>query len=169
MVFTEELSLQALTRFQLEVDMRQYASVVYDDNTQKLLRDWTRSYGIEQTVTYGGRRIDPSEWVFHTTIVYSITDTNIPNGVWKLDAPMSAAVCGIDMYGHNKNVPVLLVDVVGDICHVRDIFIKLGMVDEWPIFSPHVSITYNRVVSPPTTIPDFNLIFDKIRIEALIE
>lgn len=150
-------------------ETRKYISVIYDDTTQEKLRSYCVKNGFDLSKKYNGEDQKITDFVFHTTVFYSTTTHKIKNEI-KDFHPSEAYAVSFDMFGQNYDVPVLKLDSEA-IYNLREYYKnKYNMEDEWADFKPHISLSYNRVDLPDIDnipLPDFVLIFDKIKIEDL--
>jgi 2'-5' RNA ligase len=102
------------------------------------------------TKSYSGGEISPEEFDFHTTMFYSVEPPTspIPNGHSKV-RPLTLTVKGIDLFGPNKNIPVLVMEPSAELLEVRKyIAEKHGLFDSWPEYKPHLTISYNYTGGP---------------------
>lgn len=153
----------------LGLKSRKYVAVIYDDETQKNLREFYQNNGVDLTVSYNGNPQAAEEFEFHTTIFYSTTlHDKSWVGSYEL-AGGSAIPIGYELFGLDKNVPVLKVDRSGVISYLRTVMSRIhDMEDAWPEYKPHISISYNKDQIPDIAnlpIPTFPLTFNKYVIE----
>lgn len=150
-------------------ETKKYISIIYDDETQQKLRNYCIKNGFDLTTKYNGEKQNPEDFKFHTTIFYSTTNHQIKNEISK-HKPSEVYAKSFDLFGENKDVPVLKVesDALSELrSHFEN---EYNMEDEWPDFNPHVSLSYNRDNLPNMngiSLPDFTLVFDKLKIEDL--
>lgn len=146
---------------------RKYVAVQYDVTTQRKLREWAKENGFDLTTRYDGTSQSEEDFDFHTTIFYTTSEHDIPNHK-KVIAPSGVAkVTGITMLGHNKDIPVLEIHspmVLRMRRHYADVH---GMKDEWPEYTPHVSVSYSKNLPDISKVklPTFDLTFNEIKIE----
>jgi hypothetical protein len=147
---------------------RKYISVVYDTESQKLLRKWALENGFDLTKSYSGNNQVIEDFEFHTTIIYSKNEKYITNQAL-IRSPTEVIITGIKMLGENYDIPVLSLSASGAINQARLFYEGIGLEDFWPSFNPHISISYSKElpdinkVKLPTFVPKF----DKITIEDL--
>jgi hypothetical protein len=149
---------------------RKYVAVVYDDDSQKKLREWATDNGFDLTVKYNGDEQDPKDFNFHTTIFHSVNEVNLRNSQNK-EKPTEVIISGIKFLGENKDIPVLSLSLSGGLKDIREHFERLGLEDEWPTYKPHISLSYAKKQIDVSNIklPDFRPKFDKIKIEDIEE
>lgn len=149
---------------------RKYIAVYYDDETQQKLRDYCVKNGFDLTLDDGEQQ--PIEnFKFHTTIFYTVSEHKITNEIKTLEQKSAIAV-GFDLLGENHDIPVLTIES-SDILDIRKHFEnKYNMKDEWPEYKPHVSLSYAKENLPDLTtilLPDFELTFDKLKIDDILK
>ena len=156
--------------FRVGVPKPKYVAITYTDETQERLRVWAEEQGFDLTYKFGGSRISPDQFEFHTTVMYSESEHVIPNVIIP-QIPDEVHVVGIDYFGEEKDIPVLKVD--GD--HLRRLrkgFEEMGMVDAWKgKWQPHISLSYARKDLPAmefVDMPTFPLEYDEYKIEDVI-
>ena len=149
---------------------RKYVSVIYDDSTQKDLRKWAISNNIDLTTKYSGVSQDVEDFEFHTTIYYSLNPIYMTNRVSKL-LSSKAFFEGFDFLGYENDIPVMKIENIGVISQIREFFSGYGIVEEWPSFNPHISLSYARqnINLDALTEPKFDLIFDRVVVEDIEE
>jgi hypothetical protein len=147
---------------------RKYVSVVYDDSSQLLLRNWALENGFDLTTSYSGNIQPMEDFKFHTTIVYSKNEKYLTNQTLTR-SPTKVIVTGIKMLGENYDAHVLSLCAIGPINQARLFYEEIGLVDYWPTFNPHISISYSKVLPDMSKVklPTFTPTFDKIKIEDL--
>lgn len=147
---------------------RKYIAVIYDEATQINLRKWCAENDFDLSISYSGNHKEPSDFEFHTTIIYSENAVdNIINDVINVNKTYIDAI-GFDLFGENADIPVLLVKSES-LNAIRKCYENIGLVDYWPIFSPHISLTYAKNINVDKLLPTFSLSYDKIVIEDLEE
>jgi hypothetical protein len=149
---------------------RKYVSVIYDDNTQKALREWAISNNLDLTTRYSGTSQKVEDFEVHTTIYYSLNHIHMINRVSKL-LPSEAFFEGFDFLGYENDIPVMKIENIGVISQIREFFSGYGIVEEWPSFNPHISLSYARqqINLDTLTKPKFDLIFDRVVVEDIEE
>lgn len=150
---------------------RKYIAIQYDDETSEKLRNWAASNGFDLSVKFSGEKQDPNDFDFHTTVFYSSNESNLEDGLYSVEkTPIE--IVGFDMLGPDKNVPVLKVTGL-DLLLLRKFYAeRYGLVDEWPEYKPHVSLSYSRNNLPDISgllLPDFVLYYDKVKIRDVKE
>lgn len=145
-----------------------YIAIEYNDETQDKLRNYCEQNGFDLTKTYSGNEQSPENFVFHTTIFYSITKHNIENTIKYFKESKAVTPVSFEMIGHESNIPVIRV-MSDDLKSLRTHYeTEYGMKDEWPEWKPHISLSYSRNNIPDTEnidLPDFPLYFNKLIIE----
>jgi hypothetical protein len=147
---------------------RKYVSVVYDDASQLLLRNWALENGFDLTTSYSGNIRPIEDFKFHTTIVYSKNEKYLTNQTLTRSTT-GVIITGVKMLGENYDIPVLSLSAAGAIKQAKLFYEEIGLVDYWPTFNPHISISYAKVLPDMSKIklPTFTPKFDKIVIEDL--
>lgn len=149
---------------------RKYVAVIYDDDSQKKLREWATDNGFDLTVKYDGDEQDPEDFDFHTTIFYSMNETNLRNGMTG-ETPTEVIITGIKFLGENEDIPVLSLSFSGGLKDIREYFERLGLEDEWPTYKPHISLSYakKQIDISNIKLPGFRPKFNKIKIRDIKE
>lgn len=150
---------------------RKYIAVYVDEETNSKLVKYCMENGIDLSVEYSGDPIKPEEFKFHITIIYStsyhddidLTQMEGPIG------PFTMTPTGFEFYGEENNI--LVIEFERGYAHVlREWFDeKFNMKDEWPVYKPHLSMSYSGSNNIPQKLPDFPLVFDKIKIKNIEE
>lgn len=145
---------------------RKYISVQYDKESQNKLRDWAIKNGFNLSVKFNGTEQDPKEFDFHTTVFYSINESNLQNKKVKV-APTEVTITKIKFLGENQDIPVLAIEPTNGIKELREYFESLGLEDQWPSYQPHISLSYAKEQKDVSDIilPDFKPKFDRLTIE----
>lgn len=145
---------------------RKYISVQYDKESQNKLRDWAIKNGFNLSVKFNGTEQDPKEFDFHTTVFYSINESNLQNKKVKV-APTEVTITKIKFLGENQDIPVLAIEPNNGIKELREYFESLGLEDQWPSYQPHISLSYAKEQKDVSDIilPDFKPKFDRLTIE----
>lgn len=149
---------------------RKYVSVIYDENTQANLRNWALSNKLDLTKKYNGELQKVENFEFHTTIYYSINPIYMTNRVSHL-YPSEAFFDYFDLFGDEKDIPVIRLQNVGVISQIREFFSGYDMKEYRPAFVPHISLSYakQKVDLNSLTKPNFDLIFDRVMVEDIEE
>lgn len=153
---------------------RKYIKLIYDDVTQKKLRQWCYEKGFDITQSYSGRNLSPEEFEFHTTIFYSSNESSLSNKTVYLDKNQTVYRSEIDSFallGDDFDIPVIKLKNSGVISVLRELYESIGLEDEYDEYIPHISISYVRsqYYSKDIELPKFPLVFDKLRIEDIEE
>lgn len=143
---------------------KKYVAVIYDEKTQKKLKEWAEDNGFDLSLNYSQEEQKPEDFDFHTTIFFTSNEVDLKNN--EIPTSGTARVKSMDLFGENNDIPVLLVDSP-DIMFIRQEYEKQGLEDEWPDYKPHISVSYAKEKKSVNGIkvPDFILEFDKIVIK----
>lgn len=149
---------------------RKYVAVIYDDESQKKLREWATNNGFDLTVKYNNEKQKPEEFDFHTTIFFTTNEVNLRNQEMK-ETPTEVLISGIKFLGEDKDIPVLSLSYSGGLKDIREHFERLGLEDQWPSYQPHISLSYSKekVDTKNIKLPDFRPKFNKIVIRDIEE
>lgn len=149
---------------------RKYVAIIYDKDSQKKLREWAVDNGFDLTKNYSGEGQKPEDFEFHTTIFYTTNEVDLRNKKIKID-PSEVTIEGIKFLGENEDVPVLKLELSGDIKEIREAFEDLGLEDQWPSYQPHISLSYAREKRDVSNIkmPTFRPKYDIIKISDIEE
>lgn len=110
------------------------------DQTQLYLMDWCMQHGFDLTKSYSGDEINPLDFGFHTTVMFSTSSHCLPNinmeiGEFDLQ-PVKFSVLG-------ENTPVLEV-FSPKLLQLRDVYENQhDMKSSYPDYKPHISLSYN--------------------------
>jgi 2'-5' RNA ligase len=148
---------------------RKYITVVYDKETQARLREWcTDANNFDLTKDYNGIDQEPSEFEFHTTILYSHNKVKLENTT----IPVSGEVYPVKfkLLGENEDIPALLVSSP-DLDKLRNEYEQKGLRDGWPEFLPHISLSYvrHKYDLSRLKLPEFRMKFGELKIEDINE
>jgi hypothetical protein len=148
---------------------RKYVAVVYDQETQRKLREWCEKNGFDLTKKYNGEDQSSKDFDFHTTVFYSVNDVSMKNRVLPLSHG-EAFPQAFKLLGENKDIPVLVVSS-SDLNDLRDFYENEGLEDRWPDYVPHISLSYARKDYDLTglKLPDFRMRFGELKIEDISE
>jgi hypothetical protein len=149
---------------------RKYVSVIYDQPSQKKLRDWCIKNGFDLTKSYDEKDQNEKDFEFHTTIFYTTNEVSIKNETINL-TPIEVTIDDIKFLGENEDIPVLTLSNSSDIMKLRKHFEGLGLKDQWPTYLPHISVSYSKehVDITKIKIPTFKPKFDRIVIQDIEE
>lgn len=142
---------------------RKYVAVIYDKESQDKLREWATENGFDLTKSYSGNQQDPKDFDFHTTIFFTTNEVNLRNKETK-KKPAEVTIQGIKFLGENEDIPVLKLELSGDIKKLREEFEGLGLEDQWPSYQPHISLSYAKEkrdvskIKMPTFSPKYDTI-----------
>lgn len=146
---------------------RKYVAVNYDSDTQKNLRDWCGQHGFDLTVSYSGEVKKSEDFVFHTTIFYTSNDLGDMDAEYPEEMKRKTKAVGFELFGEDKNVPVLIVEKTAGLNLLRTWYEFLGFEDKWPDWKPHISISYSKDLPniEHLTLPAFDLVYDVVHVE----
>lgn len=149
---------------------RKYVAVQYDKESQDKLREWALKNGFDLSVKYSGEKQDPKEFDFHTTVFYSVNESNIRN-ISKRLPPTEVTITKIKFLGEEEDIPVFEIALTNGIKELREYFEDLGLEDKWPSYQPHISLSYAKEKRDVSDIklPDFKPKYDKLIIEDIKE
>lgn len=142
---------------------RKYVAVTYDKESQNKLREWAIENGFDLTKSYSGKDQDPKDFEFHTTIFYTTNEVNLKNKTSK-QKPTEVTVQGIKFLGENEDIPVLKLELSGNLKELREHYEVLGLEDQWPSYQPHISLSYAKEkrdvnkIKLPTFTPKYDTI-----------
>ena len=148
---------------------RKYVAVIYDNDTQRNLREWCMENGFDLSKSYNEADQDPSEFEFHSTVFYSENEVVMKNEILPLVYGEAFPV-KFKLLGENNDIPVLLVSS-SDLNDIRDEYERKGLEDKWPEFLPHVSLSYVRKDYDLSglELPEFRMKFGELKIEDIDE
>ena len=147
---------------------RKYIAVVYDDESQKKLKEWAEDNGFNLAVNFDDSPQKPEDFEFHTTIFYSTNEVNLEDKI--IDLPEhSVSISGIENLGREHDVPVLILTVSGGIREIREHYMEYGLEDEWPFWKAHISLSYDKqgLDISKMKLPDFKPTFNKLKIRTI--
>lgn len=149
---------------------RKYVHVTYNKETQERLREWCIKNNFNLTSRYYGEVQNIEDFIFHTTILYSLNETDLKDDIIEISKDNKVYATGIKYLGEDLNIPVLTVKSDA-LQALRELFELKGLIDFWPTYLPHISISYERQTRDLSNIklPDFDLVFDQLIIEDLEE
>ena len=146
---------------------RKYIGVEYDEITQYRLRNWCYNNGFDIEHSYSGKNINPLNFRFHTTLIYSVNQLSFKNQVIYFNK--SHSVIANDLIYITDNIPVIKIESN----YLRDTikhYENLGAQHSYDDNLMHISLSYytNKDISH-IQLPDFNLLFNKLYIEDIDE
>lgn len=146
-------------------DTHQYGTYIcanVDHRTTKQLADWVKANNIPNP-------LDPKE--YHATIIYS--RVGVPGAEdYPLELPITAKVAEWKVFPSQSGAKCLVLALKSvDLDHHHSMIRKLyGATHDYPSYEPHVTVSYDYGSStPPSAIPDFDIVFDDVKIEPLNE
>lgn len=151
------------------IPRRKYISVSMEPGSASQFASWLKDNGIVPTVDYDGNPLT-APLDYHITIYHSTNRVLLTNRTEHIDAslksPVKVTPLGFEMFGYEKNIPVLIVEP-GLLLAVRDtLHAMTGIHDMWPEWKAHITLSYDKVpVELPSELPTFDLLFDCITIQ----
>lgn len=144
---------------------RKCIMIICDEPSHIKLRKWCADNGFDLTVNYDGEKQPIEDFDFHTTIVYSDTAVNMKNYKGPIESE-TAKIVGIKFLGEKLDVPVLSIKSDG-IMAIKKKYTDLGLVDKWPVFQPHISLSYAKEVRDikDIVLPDFDVTYNTMKIK----
>lgn len=142
---------------------RKYVAVTYDAESQKKLREWATENGFDLTKSYDDTEQKPEDFEFHTTIFFTTNEVNLKNKTIK-QKPTEVTIQGIKFLGENEDIPVLKLELTGNLKELREQYEDLGLEDQWPSYQPHISLSYAKEkrdvskIKMPTFKPKYDII-----------
>lgn len=149
---------------------RKYVYVVYNQESQTKLRKWCSDNNFDLTFRHSGIKQNEKDFIFHTTILYSVNESDIKDDIIEISHSNKVHITGLKYLGENLDIPVFTVASPG-LDSLRRIYELKGLIDFWGVYLPHISISYSKEVKDlgELTLPDFTLEFDQLIIEDLEE
>lgn len=136
----------------------------FDSTTIELLNRYCLEHGITNTLDYDGK---PNNGNFHYHITLYYTDT--PNELVSMDSiipSFNVQLYGLDFFGENKDIPVLLLNPNGKLQELFDLFgNSFGLKSNWPSFKPHISLSYDKKIVTIMSLPRFPLVVNRLIID----
>lgn len=145
-----------------------YVAVIFDDETQKKLREYCQANGFDITKNHNDEDINTEDFQFHCTIIYT-DNQETPDLTVGDDYEIDGEAEALDFKILGKNKHVLTLEIDSDeIMELRDMVEEFGVFDEWPEYIPHVTLSYAWGVEEEPDedidLPDFPLTFSKMTI-----
>lgn len=136
-----------------------YLCVELDRQSRKLLEDWVKNHNIPNAA-------DAKQ--YHTTVVYSrkgIPDVN----AYPFELPISAKIKRWDIFPsqNGKKCLVAIIDSGELHDHFTAIHKQYGATYDYPDYKPHITVSYDYTGSTPRDVPNFPVVFSKVKIEPL--
>lgn len=146
---------------------RKYIAVKFTTETEKNLRNYALENSFDITKNYNG---EDKEFDFHCTVFYSESVHQLKNGVYTIEQ-FNLKPSGFDLFGEDKNIPVLKISSEGKILKLRTFFEDMGMKDKWDEYKPHITLSYNFKEGklPNLKLPDFDIVVNRLIIEDIDE
>ena len=131
-----------MNREQLETQpQKKYIEVQYSAVSQGYLREYCLDNGFDITVSFSGKKIDPDNFDFHSTVWYTTSAHVIENYSEEVNID-DIRPKGFALFGPDKNVLVLEIES-DKLNEIREtIGDEYGMQDEYPEFRPHITLSY---------------------------
>lgn len=150
------------------VESRKYIEIEYSPVTQGYLRQYCLDNGFDITYKHSGRRCEPEDFTFHSTIWFTTNTATIPNGERPVEID-DIMPMGFALFGEEENILVLEIQSER-LQSLRDMFGEnYDLEDEWPDYRPHISLSYRyQGELPDVALPDGNqIVADKLRVKDL--
>lgn len=161
-----------LTLYEFLNHKRKYIAAIYNKETQDNLREWCTTNSFCLSKSYGDKDIDPYDFKFHTTIIYSESIHILDNGSIELETPFKVRPFAFELLGPDKDIPVMKVDGHALYKHREHYEDTYKMRDKWDTYLPHISLSYVRDPNYDFTsmkLPKFDLVVDRIDIEDIAD
>lgn len=148
---------------------KKFIGLMCDEATTVNLRRLCFVNDLDLTKDYDGNQIDPSEFCFHTTIIFSSNADTLDVGVSRLPVNMATTILSTNVLGKQNNIPVLSLNVTDEMYHLRQYITKAyNLTDPWPEWHAHLSLSYATKVKPDWKIDniqlDFPIVFDRLEV-----
>lgn len=139
------------------------------EQTNRGLNDWARSCGFDLSRSFSGKIID--EFDFHVTVIATENEVDFNN----FDSHWPEIVLEPERFftlGKNNEVPAIKIAHNWRLHGIWSALIQNnGFVPTFPIYLPHISLSYNWSGLPKLThlrLPSFPLIFDRMTMEDFV-
>ena len=136
----------------LKTNKKKYIELQYSPVTQGYLREYCKDNGFDLTTRFNGRTQSEEAFDFHTTIWYTTTSHDINNRSYDVIVE-DIVPKGFDIFGEG----ILVLEIESEqIRNIRGEFGQThGMEDEWPVYRPHISLSYAWTGAvPEVDMPD---------------
>ena len=147
------------------VKEKKYIEIQYDAETQKNMRAYCDTHGLDLTISSDGLPQSAEDFDFHSTVWFTTSEHQLANqtqAVYVKASPRSLAVFG-------SGRPVLVLEINStSLEHIRSQFGEAhNMQDMWPDYNPHITLSYNHDSKTPPNIPlpDFQLVATQLNIK----
>jgi len=152
--------------------MKKYVCLQFNEATQNNFREFCHENNLDLTTSFSGAKQTETEFDFHITVWFSTNEPTRPlyNGDIIIP-PIKTFIkpIGYDVFGENKNCLVLKLYKSKSLLEIRDYYFRnYGLVDKFPEYAPHVTLTYAYNGNIPTSLPDFPLLVDRIQIKDIV-
>lgn len=150
----------------LEEHSKKYVCLHFDEKTNASLCEYTKKYGFDTGINYKGEKQSPESFDFHITVYHTTNRLKSPN-IKESITPFNVTPNKMELLGKDRNIPVVKLEVSGELKAVRDWFTSLGFKDEWPSWKPHISLSYDKKQYDLSKIklPDFPLTVVELTVE----
>ena len=109
-----------------------------------------------------------SSWFrFFCLIFYTSNDVGDVDAEFPEKMKRKTKAVGFELFGKDKNVPVLIVEKTAGLNLLRTWYEFLGFQDEWPDWKPHISLSYAPMLPniEHLSLPTFDLVYDVVHVE----
>lgn len=148
-----------------EQPKKKYIEVQYSALTQGYLREYCTTHGFDISTKFDGKKIDPDEFDFHSTVVFSSSEHIIDNS--EMDVHVMVYPKNFALFGEKQNILVLEIESPA-LLSLREYFVnEYDMQDEFPDYRPHISLSYNYEGElPDVELPNADLLeADRLKIK----
>jgi hypothetical protein len=149
---------------QFELPTKKYVALNFTEQSSLLLRAWCEYNKFDLSKSYSGENIHPEDFGFHITVFYTNNEIRFKDINSEFE-PVSISCSGMDLFGLEKNVPVLKIAMNEQLLVCRKFFEAAGFRDNWNEWKPHVSVSYASASIDGVEVPKFPLYVNKIIIE----
>lgn len=119
---------------------KKYIEVIYDDQSQALLREFCNLNGFDLSIRWDKTTQDPDDFDFHSTIWYTQSEHQLANR--SITFEFTASPTNFALFGENQNILVLEIDSE-DLHRLRNYYgRKYAMQDQYPDYRPHITVCY---------------------------
>ena len=134
---------------------KKYICAYFNDLTNFRLKEYCEDNRINNIV-------EP----FHITLMCSVNEIDLPNIEFSVK-PFNVYPEKPDVFGANNNSLVVRLLQSNDLNGLRDVMLRTGLVDTFPDFKPHISLTYDYQGKKLTDLryPTFPITVTKIKID----
>ena len=146
---------------------KKFVGLFFTEESEEALRDWALRAGFDLTAKFDGSPQKYSDFDFHTTIFFTSSEHDTKNGMFEIQ-PFELKLDHFELLGVDKNIPVIKINTDNTpLMKLRQRFEDMGYKDPWPVYKPHISLSYNYTGIPDISIlklPDIKVVANRIRI-----